>query len=284
VRLKASVSVGLMSFLLAAGAAGAQPTGELAGPSPSLPAPARRPAVDWRRQTLPLLDEILRQRAPLGLSPGQVESIEKIALDFAREVIRRHADWQAAMLDLAVILDPADPARPSDLGRAEAKIREIERVGGDVELARLRAIEAAKGQLSAEQRAKLASVLAADDPPDPPGVALVAAHSGGGGAAGHPGGGSPGHPGGGRPPGHPGHGTPGHPGGGGTPAHPPGWHWAPWGGAFVGVWPWYWWGYPAPTYIPPPAPASYWYYCPAYGAYYPDVPSCPEPWVPVPAG
>ena len=29
-----------------------------------------------------------------------------------------------------------------------------------------------------------------------------------------------------------------------------------------------------------PAPPAYWY-CPSAGAYYPDVPSCPEPWVPV---
>jgi hypothetical protein len=31
------------------------------------------------------------------------------------------------------------------------------------------------------------------------------------------------------------------------------------------------------------APPVYWYYCRSYGAYYPSVPSCPEPWVPVPA-
>ena len=28
---------------------------------------------------------------------------------------------------------------------------------------------------------------------------------------------------------------------------------------------------------------AYWYYCPSYGAYYPNVASCPDPWVPVPA-
>jgi len=28
---------------------------------------------------------------------------------------------------------------------------------------------------------------------------------------------------------------------------------------------------------------SYWYYCRSYGAYYPNVTSCPEPWVTVPA-
>jgi hypothetical protein len=64
-----------------------------------------------------------------------------------------------------------------------------------------------------------------------------------------------------------------------------------WGGPriFIGVGPSFAWGatYPyggyaaqAYSYAPPPA---YWYYCPSYGAYYPNVASCPEPWVPVPA-
>jgi hypothetical protein len=62
-------------------------------------------------------------------------------------------------------------------------------------------------------------------------------------------------------------------------------------GIFVGVTPFvlggayaYGWPYdtaPAPVYSAP-AP-SYWYYCQSAGAYYPDVPSCPEAWVPVPA-
>ena|SRR6267378_4057770 len=37
--------------------------------------------------------------------------------------------------------------------------------------------------------------------------------------------------------------------------------------------------YSAPYGVAP----SYWYYCPSYGAYYPSVASCPEPWVTVPA-
>lgn len=43
-----------------------------------------------------------------------------------------------------------------------------------------------------------------------------------------------------------------------------------------------WWYY-SPVYVAPvyPAPA-YWYYCPSYGRYYPTVPTCPEPWLPVP--
>jgi hypothetical protein len=65
------------------------------------------------------------------------------------------------------------------------------------------------------------------------------------------------------------------------------------GGVFVGVAPFvigpaYAYGGvydPGYAYSPPvysaPAPSS-WYYCPSAGAYYPDVPACPEPWVPVP--
>ena len=40
--------------------------------------------------------------------------------------------------------------------------------------------------------------------------------------------------------------------------------------------------FPFYGYYPYQAPA-YWYYCPSAGAYYPNVQSCPEAWVPVPA-
>src|SRR6266540_3615962 len=38
--------------------------------------------------------------------------------------------------------------------------------------------------------------------------------------------------------------------------------------------------YEPPVYTAPPP--SYWYYCQSAGGYYPDVPACAEPWVPVP--
>ena|SRR5947207_2675157 len=67
-------------------------------------------------------------------------------------------------------------------------------------------------------------------------------------------------------------------------------HWHQWGGprVFIGVGPSVTWG-PGYVYGGYPAPASaytpttYWYFCPSYGAYYPNVPTCPEPWVPAPA-
>jgi len=73
---------------------------------------------------------------------------------------------------------------------------------------------------------------------------------------------------------------------------------------FVGVAPFvvapFWWDYPPyvaappvvvqqspPVYVeqePQAQPAlSEWYYCPSANAYYPNVASCPEPWVRVPA-
>ena len=40
---------------------------------------------------------------------------------------------------------------------------------------------------------------------------------------------------------------------------------------------------PAPVYVAPPSPPQYWYLCQSFGTYYPQTPTCPEPWVMVPA-
>jgi hypothetical protein len=100
-----------------------------------------------------------------------------------------------------------------------------------------------------------------------------------------------------------GHGGGGHGGGrgfsGGHGAHPAFHHFHHRGRVFVGVAPFFafpYWDYPA-YYYPPvvvqpdppvyiqqqPGSQQYWYYCPSARAYYPNVPTCPEPWVPVPA-
>jgi hypothetical protein len=61
------------------------------------------------------------------------------------------------------------------------------------------------------------------------------------------------------------------------------------GRGFVGVAPFVWapgYVYDPPVVEAPPAyvPSDgYWYYCQSAGAYYPVAPSCPEPWIPVPA-
>jgi hypothetical protein len=40
---------------------------------------------------------------------------------------------------------------------------------------------------------------------------------------------------------------------------------------------------PPPASSAPAAPQQYWYYCEPAGAYYPNVPSCSESWIKVPA-
>ena len=86
------------------------------------------------------------------------------------------------------------------------------------------------------------------------------------------------------------------------------WHDGRWGWWWIdaaGVWTWYaynpyypgypyypYYGYPPPYAYPPrepspsfsnmPAPQQYWYYCDAAKSYYPNVPTCPTGWRPVP--
>ena len=70
-------------------------------------------------------------------------------------------------------------------------------------------------------------------------------------------------------------------------------HWHRWGGPHVVVAPFFGWGFyappaytvvaPPPVVVVPSAPASGpWYYCQSTHAYYPQVPTCQEPWVQVP--
>jgi len=96
-----------------------------------------------------------------------------------------------------------------------------------------------------------------------------------------------------------------------APSHAWGWHEHPGARArvFVGAGPIWWgppypyWDYPPPYYYPPPPvivqeppvyvqrepapaapPQSSWYYCPSAKAYYPNVQTCTEAWIPVPPG
>jgi len=112
----------------------------------------------------PLITLMLRHKDELGLSPDQVQSLERLRADFQREAIRRDADLRIAEMDLATLLD----REPVDLGQVEAKVRETERLRADLRLARIRAIEQGKAQLTPEQRTKLRSLLAEPGPPPRP--------------------------------------------------------------------------------------------------------------------
>ncbi len=94
---------------------------------------------------------VLMNRQELGLTPQQVDSLRNLGMDSWRSAIRRKADVQVARLDL-MTLRWTDPV---DMGKLEAKVREIEKLKGDGRIAAICTAEDAKAQLTAEQREKL---------------------------------------------------------------------------------------------------------------------------------
>ena len=104
----------------------------------------------------PLITLMLGWRQELGLSTAQIEGLERLRTAFQRGAIRRDADLRVAEMDLAALLR----TDTVDLAAAEAKVREIERLRAEARLARIRAIEEGKMQLTVEQRAKLRTLLA----------------------------------------------------------------------------------------------------------------------------
>lgn len=110
----------------------------------------------------PLITVMLHHRDELGLSAAQVQSLEKLRGDYMREAIRRDADRKIARLDLLALMRPdaADPTKAVDMAQVEAKVRAIEKLRADLQLARIRTIEAGKAQLTPDQRTKLNGLLA----------------------------------------------------------------------------------------------------------------------------
>jgi Spy/CpxP family protein refolding chaperone len=110
----------------------------------------------------PLITIMLRHRDELGLTPAQVQSLDKLRSDYMREAIRRDADRKIARLDLMALMrpDPNDPLKPVDMAQVESKLRELEKMRTDIQLARIRTIEAGKAQLTPDQRTKFAGLLA----------------------------------------------------------------------------------------------------------------------------
>jgi Spy/CpxP family protein refolding chaperone len=99
----------------------------------------------------------LRNQKELGLSPQQVSSLQQLGMDAGRASIKRRADGQLAKLDLFGLLR----SEPVDMAKVEGKIRDIERLKADGAIARLRTNEAAKAQLTPDQREKLKTLRAA---------------------------------------------------------------------------------------------------------------------------
>jgi Spy/CpxP family protein refolding chaperone len=107
------------------------------------------------REQQPVISQLLRNREKLGLSDEQVSKLEQIRSDFEKETIRNEADIRVAEIDLNNLLQ----ASSADMGKVEAKIREVERLRGDLRIARIRAIEKGKALLSPDQRKKFQDLI-----------------------------------------------------------------------------------------------------------------------------
>jgi Spy/CpxP family protein refolding chaperone len=103
----------------------------------------------------PLISYMLSRRDELNLSSDQVRNLERLRSDFERDAVKNEADLRVAEMDLSELLR----SDPVDLKKAEAKIREIEKLRAELRLARVRAIEQGKQVLSQEQRVKLRDML-----------------------------------------------------------------------------------------------------------------------------
>jgi heavy-metal resistance protein len=113
-----------------------------------------------RDQPRPLISIMLSHREELGLSSGQVQTLEGLRAQFQKEAIRADADLRVAEMDLSQLLSK----EPADMTAVEAKIREIEKRRADLRVARVRAIESGRAVLSADQREKLRTLLAEQQP------------------------------------------------------------------------------------------------------------------------
>ena len=106
---------------------------------------------------------IARCQDELELSDAQRSQLAWLGVEFVDDTLRLEEEREAAMEALSEIVrpDPRDPARPVDVAAAEVKIRAIERVVSEQQLAALRAVEASKALLTPTQRARLPQLLEA---------------------------------------------------------------------------------------------------------------------------
>lgn len=102
------------------------------------------------REDRPVISQMLNNREALGLSAEQARKLEQLRDGFQRQSIRSDADLRIVELDIAALLEND----PVDLVKLEAKLREGEKLRTDSRIARIRAIEQARGLLNMEQKKK----------------------------------------------------------------------------------------------------------------------------------
>ena len=116
------------------------------------------------REDRPVISQILNNKEALGLSADQVRKLEQLRDGFQRQSIRNDADLRIVELDIAALLEND----PVDMARLEAKVRDGEKLRSDLRLARIRAIEQARGLLNMEQKKKLQEMNPQPFAPRPP--------------------------------------------------------------------------------------------------------------------
>jgi Spy/CpxP family protein refolding chaperone len=108
------------------------------------------------REDRPVISQLLNNREALALSADQVRKLEQLRDGFQRQSIRNDADLRIVELDIAALLEN----EPVDLAKVEAKMREGEKLRTDLRIARVRAIEQARGLLNMEQKKKIQELTA----------------------------------------------------------------------------------------------------------------------------
>jgi Spy/CpxP family protein refolding chaperone len=96
----------------------------------------------------------------LGLDDKQKEEVKAIFFRTMKEGIRKKADMGVAGIELRELMQK----EPADFKAVEAKVRQIETLRGDILILRLKAHEEIRSKLTAEQRKKFDSLMAAPMP------------------------------------------------------------------------------------------------------------------------
>ncbi len=98
---------------------------------------------------------VLEKLKSLGLDEKQMGEVKAVHFKVMKETIKKRADMQVARVELREILDQD----PVDVKAAEAKIRQIEGLSGDIKIMHIKAHEEVKSKLTPEQRKMFAAMM-----------------------------------------------------------------------------------------------------------------------------
>lgn len=100
---------------------------------------------------------MMNRLGQLGLDEKQTEEVKAIFFRTLKEGIKKKADMGVAEIELRELF----LKEPADFKAVEAKVRQIEMLRGDILILRLKAREEIRSKLTAEQRKKFDSLMAA---------------------------------------------------------------------------------------------------------------------------